>query len=65
MVFYNIKSPTIAVEMIMPFLKGVPENICRVLNDSATDIRRLADRLLRQAEADDKQSLKILGVRKP
>ncbi len=59
-VAHNIKSPTLAIDMIMPLLKGVPENVCKILRDSATDIRRLTERLLRQADEDDKQSVALL-----
>ena len=56
-VAHNIKSPTIAIEMIMPLLKGVPQNVLKILSDSASDIKKLTERLLHQADEDDVQSL--------
>lgn len=58
-VAHNIKSPTIAIEMVLPLLKDAPKKVLDVLKDSATDIRKLAERLLQQADADDKQSLTV------
>lgn len=64
-VAHNIKSPTIAIEMIMPLLHGMPGNVKKILFDSAKDIRRLTDRLLRQADVDDKHSMALTAPMEP
>lgn len=56
-VAHNIKSPTLAIEMVIPMLKNVSEGAQKVIRDSAADIRRLANRLLKQAHADDRRSM--------
>jgi signal transduction histidine kinase len=56
-VAHNIKSPTLAIEMVMPMLKNASEGAQKVIRDSASDIKRLANRLLKQAHADDKKCM--------
>lgn len=56
-VAHNIKSPTLAIEMVMPMLKNASEGAQKVIRDSAADIKRLTNRLLKQAHADDKKCM--------
>lgn len=44
-VSHNIRSPIIAIEMILPMLTSVPERLKNVLLGSANEIKELSDRL--------------------
>lgn len=48
---HNIKSPIVAVEMMIPMLVQVPEKIRQVLRDSVREVKFLAERLSRQADS--------------
>ena len=50
-VAHNIKSPAFAIEMLMPFMKDLPENIKRVLLVSVEDILAMVDQLKKHAES--------------
>ncbi len=47
---HNIKSPIVAIEMMMPMLSRLPERMQKVFRDSTREIKALADRLSRQAD---------------
>lgn len=49
-VAHNIKSPIVAIEMMLPSLVSVPERLRKTLRHSVNEIRELANRLKNQAE---------------
>lgn len=49
-VAHNIKSPAIAIEIIMPMLTGIPEKFLRVLHDAVQEIKALSAKLTQQAD---------------
>ncbi|MCC7403307.1 MAG: HAMP domain-containing histidine kinase [Bdellovibrionales bacterium] len=49
-VAHNIRSPAIAIEMVLPMLGRLPERLQKVLGDSAREIKVLAEKLTRQGE---------------
>ena len=48
---HNIKSPVVALEMMLPKLLSLPEKTQKVFRDSAREIKALADRLTKQADS--------------
>jgi signal transduction histidine kinase len=50
-VAHNIKSPILAVEMILPLMPAIPEKFRKVLKDSVSEIKGLAERLTRDSNA--------------
>ncbi len=56
-VAHNIKSPAFAIEMLMPFMKDLPENIKRVLHVSVEDIVAMVDQLKKHAESMSDSSI--------
>lgn len=65
-VAHNIKSPIIAIEMMLPMLSRFPERIQKVFRDSVKEIKELTERLTRRADAltgqihGESQSLQIV-----
>jgi signal transduction histidine kinase len=49
-VAHNIKSPSIAIQMVLPMLQDAPEHVRKVLSDSAKEIKQLSEKLRKQAE---------------
>lgn len=49
-VAHNMRSPAIAIEVSLPFLVGIPERMRKVLKDSASEIKNLAERLKQQSD---------------
>jgi signal transduction histidine kinase len=56
---HNIRSPAIAIEMMIPGLVSVPERMKKILKNAATEIRLLSEKLRTQsgliAETSDKE----------
>lgn len=50
-VAHNIKSPIIAIEMILPHLVSVPERLRKTLQGSVREIKALSERLKNQADS--------------
>lgn len=50
-VAHNIKSPIVAIEMMLPMLARLPQNTQKVFYDSVKEIKALAARLSRKADA--------------
>jgi len=50
-VAHNMRSPVLALEMMMPMLSKLPVKIQKVFFDSARDIKNLSERLTRQADS--------------
>lgn len=50
-VAHNIKSPVVALEMMLPTLITVPERIQRVLKNSVREIKNLTEKLKSQADS--------------
>ncbi len=50
-VAHNIKSPIIAIEMMLPMLSRLPERIQKVFRDSVKEVKELTERLSRRADA--------------
>lgn len=50
-VAHNIKSPIVAIEMMLPSLVSVPERLRKTLRSSVNEIKELAERLRTQADA--------------
>lgn len=61
-VAHNIRSPVIAIEMMMPMLSKLPERIQKVFFDSARDIKALSERLSRQADAFSSNVNRVINV---
>lgn len=49
-VAHNIKSPIVAIEMMLPMLVKLPDRMQKVFRDSVREIKSLSDRLSRQAD---------------
>ena len=50
-VAHNIRSPIVAIEMMMPMLARLPDKIQKVFRDSAREIKLLSERLNKQADS--------------
>jgi signal transduction histidine kinase len=50
-VAHNIKSPVVAVEMMLPMLSDMPQRMQNVFRDSVSEIKELVERLGRKADA--------------
>jgi signal transduction histidine kinase len=50
-VAHNIKSPVVAVEMMLPMLADMPQKMQNVFRDSVSEIKELVERLGRKADA--------------
>jgi signal transduction histidine kinase len=50
-VAHNIRSPIITIEMMVPMMMRLPEEMKRILKASVKDIRTMADRLKSQADS--------------
>ncbi|MBI4242507.1 MAG: HAMP domain-containing histidine kinase [Planctomycetes bacterium] len=50
-VAHNIKSPTTAIEMVLPMLTGVQDKFLKVLHDAVHEIKALSARLSWQADS--------------
>lgn len=50
-VAHNIKSPTTALEMMLPMVTGIPDKLRKVLHDAVYEIKALVIRLSRQADS--------------
>lgn len=50
-VAHNIRSPIIAIEMMLPTLIGVPDRMKRVLNNSVKEIKGLSEKLSQKNES--------------
>lgn len=48
---HNIKSPVVAVEMMLPMLHQVPERVQKVFRDSVSEIKNLVERLNRKTDS--------------
>ncbi|RYZ84793.1 MAG: HAMP domain-containing histidine kinase, partial [Proteobacteria bacterium] len=51
-VAHNIRSPVLAIEMMLPVLKEVPEKVLRVLTSSVAEIKSLSNQLKESANTD-------------
>lgn len=60
-VAHNIKSPVVALEMMLPTLITVPERIQRVLKSSVREIKNLTDKLKTQADSLSAQNTQSQG----
>ncbi len=56
-VAHNIRSPVLAIEMMLPSLTHLPIRLQKVFIDSAREVRALSDRLSRQADGLNENSL--------
>ena len=54
-VAHNIKSPLLALEMLLPALSSVPDRLIRILRDSLAEIKQLSDKLLVHREPSLKE----------
>lgn len=61
----NPKSPTVAIEMLLPSLENLPNEIKQIILNSTIDIRHMADRLLRQAGVGDEEFVSLMSTREP
>ncbi|MCB9085239.1 MAG: HAMP domain-containing histidine kinase [Bdellovibrionaceae bacterium] len=52
-VAHNIRSPILAIEMMLPTLIGVPERMKRVLKNSVKEIKGLSEKLKQKNESGD------------
>lgn len=50
-VAHNIRSPAIAIEMMLPGLVAIPDRMKRILKKAVTEIRQLSEKLRTQSEA--------------
>jgi len=50
-VAHNIRSPIIAIEMMLPGLVAVPERMKRILKNAVTEIKQLSEKLKTQSES--------------
>lgn len=50
-VAHNIKSPIVAIEMMLPMLSRLPDRVQKVFRDSVKEIKELAERLSRKADS--------------
>lgn len=50
-VAHNIRSPAIAIEMMLPGLVAVPERMKRILKNAVTEIKQLSEKLKTQSES--------------
>ena len=51
-VAHNIRSPVIAIEMMLPVLKDVPDKVLRVLKSSVAEIKQLSNQLKESANTE-------------
>jgi signal transduction histidine kinase len=59
-VAHNIRSPIIAIEMMLPSLSTMPERVRKVLTNSVSEIKELSNKL--KAQADSASSLQKVSV---
>lgn len=50
-VAHNIRSPAVAIEMMLPGLVAVPERMKRILKNAASEIKQLSEKLRTQSES--------------
>jgi hypothetical protein len=62
-VAHNIKSPVIAMEMLLPFLVNVPERIQKIFKNSVCEIKSLSDRLSKQPSETEVTSVPSIDSR--
>jgi signal transduction histidine kinase len=61
-VAHNIRSPAIAIEMMLPGLIMVPDRMKRILKKAATEIKQLSEKLRTQSESVTNDSAKKLDT---